>query len=321
ASGQAPREEPRGGAAGRPAARLLPQEPRRGGGHRPLPGRVPVPQARHQGLHRLVHAPRLPRLRDAHVGAQGARVRQLDHQLPVPPRPRRHPGARRAARGLRDLRLPPEGVSTPLVEEPAGGRVSRPPRTLRTRHRGALAGIRTQTEAILSRLPLPVGLRGPEAIVLGRRAARATPRRGSGLPDTRLRHLSNFIVGEEVRVTRMSATERRAALARAALTVVDRDGVHAATTRAIVAEAQMPLGSFHYAVPSRDELLRDVIELVVADEGDAALAGLLGEAVDPRDAIRRTLTAYLDHVRAQPGREQPMFQLTQYALRSPALDD
>lgn len=122
-------------------------------------------------------------------------------------------------------------------------------------------------------------------------------------------------------MARMSASERRAALARAALAVVDRDGVHAATTRAIVAEAQMPLGSFHYAVPSRDELLRDVVELVVEGEGDAALAGLLADAVDPGDAIRRTLTAYLDHVRAAPGREQAMFELTQYALRSPELAD
>lgn len=122
-------------------------------------------------------------------------------------------------------------------------------------------------------------------------------------------------------MTRMPAAERRVALAHAALAVVDRDGVHAATTRAIVAEAEMPLSSFHYAVPSRDELLRDVVELVVADESDAALAGLLAEAVDVRDAIRRTLTAYLDHVRTAPGREQAMFELTQYALRTPGLDD
>jgi len=119
----------------------------------------------------------------------------------------------------------------------------------------------------------------------------------------------------------MSASERRAALARAALVVVDRDGVHAATTRAIVAEAQMPLGSFHYAVPSRDELLRDVVELVVEGEGDAALAGLLVDAAGPRDAIRRALAAYLDHVRQAAGREQAMFELTQYALRSPELSD
>ncbi len=122
-------------------------------------------------------------------------------------------------------------------------------------------------------------------------------------------------------MTRMPATERRVALAHAALAVVDRDGVHAATTRAIVAEAQMPLSSFHYAVPSRDDLLRDVVELVVADETDAALAGLLADAVDVHDAMRRTLTAYLDHVRTAPGREQAMFELTQYALRTPDLDD
>lgn len=122
-------------------------------------------------------------------------------------------------------------------------------------------------------------------------------------------------------MARMSAAERRAALAQAALAVVDREGVHAATTRAIVAEAEMPLGSFHYAVPSRDELLRDVVELVVAGEGDALLASLLADAVDPRDAIRRTLTAYLDHVRTAPGREQAMFELTQYALRSSELSD
>ncbi len=124
-------------------------------------------------------------------------------------------------------------------------------------------------------------------------------------------------------MTRMPATERRAALARAALAVVDRDGVHAATTRAIVAEAGMPLSSFHYAVPSRDELLRDVVELVVADESDAALAGLLdaGDVVDIQDAIRRTLSADLGHVRSAPGREQAMFELTQYALRTPELAD
>ena len=40
-----------------------------------------------------------------------------------------------------------------------------------------------------------------------------------------------------------------------ALTVIARDGVHAATTRAIVAEAGMALASFHYAFRSRDELI------------------------------------------------------------------
>ena len=122
-------------------------------------------------------------------------------------------------------------------------------------------------------------------------------------------------------MTRIPATERRAALARSALIVIARDGVSAATTRAIVAEAGMPLASFHYAVASRDELLRDVVELVVAEEGNAALASLLGTATDVRETVRMALTAYLELVRSDPGREQAMFELTQYALRSPKLND
>ena len=82
----------------------------------------------------------------------------------------------------------------------------------------------------------------------------------------------------------------------------------------------MPLASFHYAVASRDELLRDVVELVVADEGVAA-ATFLETASTPREAIKLALTGYLDHVKADPGNEQAMFELTQYALRNPHLAD
>jgi DNA-binding transcriptional regulator YbjK len=122
-------------------------------------------------------------------------------------------------------------------------------------------------------------------------------------------------------MSRIPATERRAALAHAALAVIARDGLAAATTRAIVAEAGMPLASFHYAVPSRDELLRDVVELVVAEEGNAALAPLLASAGSIREATVLAMTAYLELVKRDPGREQAMFELTQYALRTPGLDD
>jgi len=119
----------------------------------------------------------------------------------------------------------------------------------------------------------------------------------------------------------MPATRRREALAHAALAVIARDGVHAATTRAIVAEAGMSLASFHYAVPSRDELLRDVVELVVSHQGTVAFGSLELEASDLRGAVRSVLGAYLDIVRADPKREQAMFELTQHALRTPAVAD
>ncbi len=122
-------------------------------------------------------------------------------------------------------------------------------------------------------------------------------------------------------MARIPATERRAALARAALAVIARDGVHAATTRAIVAEAGMSLASFHYAVASRDELLRDVVDLVVAPQGEAAFGSLDLDAPDLWSAVRGVLGAFLDIVRADPSREQAMFELTQHALRTPALAD
>jgi AcrR family transcriptional regulator len=121
-------------------------------------------------------------------------------------------------------------------------------------------------------------------------------------------------------MARIAAADRRARLAEAALAVAARDGLAAASTRAIVAEAGMPLASFHYAVPSRDELLRDVVGLVVAQEGEAA-GELLNDAVDVREGLRVALGGYLALVRRDPGREQAMFELTQYALRTPGLHD
>ena len=121
-------------------------------------------------------------------------------------------------------------------------------------------------------------------------------------------------------MARMAAIERREALARAALAVIARDGVHAATTRAIVAEAGMPLASFHYAVASRDELLRDVVELVVSSQDSAAFGTLELDAPDIRTAVRGVFGSNLDILRADPARQQAMFELTQYALRTPTLD-
>jgi DNA-binding transcriptional regulator YbjK len=88
-------------------------------------------------------------------------------------------------------------------------------------------------------------------------------------------------------VTRISATQRRAALVQAALRVVAARGVQAATTRAIVAEAGMSLASFHYAFESRDELMSELVTSVVAGEERA-----LGPVLSPPSGAtgnRRTL--------------------------------
>ena len=121
-------------------------------------------------------------------------------------------------------------------------------------------------------------------------------------------------------MTRLSSEERRTALVRAAVRVIARNGLGAATTRAIVAEARMPLASFHYAFRSRNEMIRELIAFVVDDEQLAILASLRPGA-DIRSAIRAGVQAYFDLVVSEPGREQAMFELLHYSLRTPELDD
>lgn len=126
-------------------------------------------------------------------------------------------------------------------------------------------------------------------------------------------------------MTRLPVEVRRQALMEAAIRVIAREGVPAATTRAIVAEASMSLASFHYAFASRDELLETVIAHVTAQEYAAVEAGYLpiaraiGESVTMADVVLAGLNSYLDLLIADPGREQAMIELSLYALRTPAV--
>lgn len=120
-------------------------------------------------------------------------------------------------------------------------------------------------------------------------------------------------------MARVPSLERRRLLVEAALRVIARDGMNAATTRAVVGEANMSLASFHYAFTSRDEMMRELVAHVVENETVAAFSGLrLG--ADIRTSIRDALTAFFDGaVIADPEHEQVMFEIMQYALRTPGL--
>ncbi|WP_187432670.1 TetR/AcrR family transcriptional regulator [Agromyces mariniharenae] len=117
-------------------------------------------------------------------------------------------------------------------------------------------------------------------------------------------------------MARIPAPERRAALIEAALRVVSRHGISQATTRAIVAEADMSLASFHYAFDSRDELIDELIATVVAREQAAVMPEVVpGQGL--RDILEAGILRYFEHLKADPEHEQAMLELTQYALRSP----
>lgn len=119
-------------------------------------------------------------------------------------------------------------------------------------------------------------------------------------------------------MTRMSVSERRTALVAAALRVIARDGVAAATTRAISTQAGMPQASFHYAFESRDELMREVVKHVVAGEERAILPATAPPSApaDLRDALRNGLRYYFAGVAADPDHERAMFELSQYSQRT-----
>jgi len=118
---------------------------------------------------------------------------------------------------------------------------------------------------------------------------------------------------------RIPSSDRRQLLVEAALRVIARHGVAGATTRAIVAEADMSLASFHYAFRSHSEMMRELVAHVVDAQIATVFASLrLGN--DIRDALRDGLQAFLEYVTGDPGHEQVLQELMQYALRTPGLE-
>lgn len=121
-------------------------------------------------------------------------------------------------------------------------------------------------------------------------------------------------------MARISSADRREAIIHAAIRVIQREGVHGATTRAIVKEADMPLASFHYAFRSRDEMMHELVAHIVDGEGRAVAAKLTGTK-DIRGAVRAGLQAYFDTLTAEPNHEQAMFELLHYSMRNEDLRD
>lgn len=121
---------------------------------------------------------------------------------------------------------------------------------------------------------------------------------------------------------RMSAEDRRDKLVEAAIRVMTRDGVARATTRAIASEAGMPLGVFHYAFHSKQELVTRVTETIAQQsKADMDRVVFAGETVDLYEVLLSALTAYFDHVVAHPQEHLVTYELTTAALRDPELED
>ncbi|GAB10042.1 putative TetR family transcriptional regulator [Gordonia araii NBRC 100433] len=111
------------------------------------------------------------------------------------------------------------------------------------------------------------------------------------------------------------AQDREAQVVAAAIRVLSRVGVPAATVRAVAAEADMPLGTLHYVFPSKDQLMRAVLAAVIDDISDALRSDLeLDKGV--AHALRHGIGAFWEKLVAHDiGLQVMQYELTMYSLR------
>lgn len=112
----------------------------------------------------------------------------------------------------------------------------------------------------------------------------------------------------------------RTALVDAAVRVVEREGVAAATTRRIAAEAGLPLGAVHYWFRDKRALLAAVVAALLDQVREQAVAPSGPRAQDAQDAQDGGLVALHRRLAALPAERQlALFEVTTHALRDPAL--
>ncbi|MGK2868981.1 MAG: TetR/AcrR family transcriptional regulator [Mycobacterium sp.] len=118
----------------------------------------------------------------------------------------------------------------------------------------------------------------------------------------------------------VEASVRSRQFVAAARRVMSRQGVASTALRAVAAEAEVPLGTLQYVFPSKELLLRAVIEDVI-DE----IAAVLTDAVEINcglaHAIRQGLTVFWSELVVDQIPLQLMqLELLDHALRQPGLE-
>lgn len=116
-------------------------------------------------------------------------------------------------------------------------------------------------------------------------------------------------------MTYVESSVRRRQLVAAARSALARDGVAKTSLRAVAAEAGVPLGTMQYVFPSKEQLLRAVIEDVVEE-----IADVLNDSASREEGLEHAIRGGMrsfwsalvtDHV----GLQLMQYELTTYALR------
>ncbi|GEK80056.1 TetR/AcrR family transcriptional regulator [Agrococcus baldri] len=119
-------------------------------------------------------------------------------------------------------------------------------------------------------------------------------------------------------MVRKPAEERRRDLVEAGLRVIARQGMHAATVRTIVAEAGVPLATFHYVFDSRDEMIGEAYAYVVLPRPGEPPMPFERDAT-PVGAVRAVLLDWVDRFAEHPEYELAVMEIMAYCMRTPSL--
>lgn len=121
--------------------------------------------------------------------------------------------------------------------------------------------------------------------------------------------------------TYVKSDERRVQLVQAARKVLDREGMAGTSLRAVAGEANVPIGTVYYVFPSKESLLKAVLEDSVRDM-TSSLSAIAKSAPDFPTVMRKTVLGFWSHLMEHdPGEQIMQFELSIWALRTPGMED
>jgi len=116
-------------------------------------------------------------------------------------------------------------------------------------------------------------------------------------------------------MNRMPVAERREQLIAAAIAVASRDGIEAATVRAVAAEAGVSLGVVHYCFQDKSELMRAMAHAITAQNTPADLSEL-PEGAPPDSVVETVVGALWSSISGARGPQLLSYELTTSSLRN-----
>ncbi|MBN9375505.1 MAG: TetR family transcriptional regulator [Cellulomonas sp.] len=113
---------------------------------------------------------------------------------------------------------------------------------------------------------------------------------------------------------RLPIAERREQLVEAAIAVASREGIDAATVRAVAAEAGVSLGVVHYCFQDKDELLSAMAHEITRQNLSQSLLEMPVHG-EPDVIIERALDLLWGGISATRGSQLLSYELTTYSMR------